>query len=76
MPTKDCDSPELEADPEKVTVADVLPVAWGLKIKLYETLFPEGMVKGNDRPLTENSEPVRLAESMVTGPLPADRDTV
>jgi len=76
VPLNVADSPELVADPENVTDPDVLPEACGLKIRSNETLLPDGMVTGNDRPLTENSEPLRLAESIVTGPLLADREAV
>jgi hypothetical protein len=56
----------------QVTVDDVLPLAVGANVNVYEAVCPAGKVNGKDIPLTENSVPLTLAVDTVTGPFTAD----
>jgi len=51
----------------KETFADAVPDACGVKVTLKEAVLPAASVRGKDRPLTENSEPLTPAEDTVTG---------
>ena len=49
-----------------VSVAEAAPVVTGLKVTVKETLWPAGMVTGNDSPPTVNTELLVLAPVTVT----------
>ena len=46
--------------------AVALPVACGAKVRVKGTLCPAGIVTGRERPLSENSAPLRLADETDT----------
>lgn len=55
-----------EALLEKVRVALAAPVAEGVKVIVYETLFPAAIVTGKDNPVTVNAELLVLAPLTTT----------
>lgn len=76
VPFKFSAMPELVAEPVKVSVPVADPDAWGVNATGKETLLPDGIVNGSERPLTENSELLIPAAVIVTGPLLADTAAV
>ena len=57
---------EFEALLINVSVAEALPDAFGVKVRVYDTLWPGPMVRGKTIPLIENSLSVVLAEETET----------
>jgi|SRR5215469_13152748 len=66
-PPRDSTTGEFVALLAKETFADAVPDACGVNVTLKEAVLPDASVRGNDRPLTENSEPLTPADETVTG---------
>ena len=50
----------------KEALADAVPLACGMNVKVNGVLWPAAMVKGKESPLRTNSEEVTVAEETVT----------
>ena len=66
LPVRDSTAGEFEALPAKEALADAVPLACGVKVKVKGALWPAAMVKGNASPLRTNSEVLTVAEETVT----------
>src|SRR6266850_6493437 len=56
----------------RVSLADAVPGTFGINLTVAATLCPAGIVTGNTKPGSVNSELFTCAEEMVTGPLTAE----
>jgi len=66
LPVRDASTGELEALPAKEALADAVPLACGMNVKVNGVLWPAAMVKGKESALRTNSEVLTLAEVTVT----------
>lgn len=64
------------AAPEMTSAPEAVPDACGVKRTFTDAVLPAAMVRGNAAPLIENSGPLIVADSTVTGPLLAVRVAV
>ena len=51
---------------KKEMLAVSVPLAWGVKVKANDAVWPAASVNGNDTPLSVNSELLEVAEETVT----------
>jgi hypothetical protein len=65
-PVSDSVAGEFEALLANVTVAEAVPVDWGVKVSVKEAFWPAASVSGSVIPLTVNSELLEDAEETVT----------
>ncbi len=66
FPDKESTEGELAALLAKEAVAETVPPACGAKVTLNAALWPAEIVSGNEMPLTENSELLKVTEVTVT----------
>jgi len=66
LPVIDSTVGEFEAVLKKEMLAVSVPLAWGVKVKANDAVWPAASVNGNDTPLRVNSELLDVAEETVT----------
>src|SRR5437899_846546 len=66
LPVIDSIVGEFEALLTKEMLAVSVPLAWGVKVKANDALWPAASVNGNDTPLRVNSELLEVAEETLT----------
>jgi hypothetical protein len=69
VPVRVAEDGEFEALLANETLTEAKPLVWGVNVTVKFTLCPAGMVTGNDRPVTANSELPTLTDETVT-PVP------
>src|SRR5437588_1075939 len=66
LPVIDATVGEFEALLMKEMLAVSVPLAWGVKVKANDAVWPAASVNWNDTPLSVNSELLELTEEMDT----------
>ena len=61
LPVRDCWADGLEALLANDALAEAVPLDWGAKVTVNDTLLPAARVSGREIPLTVNSEVLMLA---------------